>query len=473
MIGFVILTLIGLYSFGAVLFGSNFSEIHLTFSFLNFPVFISEILMGICLILGVSQYWRKDIVLTKWHKIFLIYWGGIILKAVWDFWTWGPLAFRNAALFYYPIFAFLGYCFYKKGYITQRYIYILLILLAFLSSRYIFDVSRGFLNTGYFRYTAFALATILLMHVRDMRWKVLFIGMFLIFGKYAALFGESRTNLMGTLIAFTFLGIVFIRYFLTCNRRVKITIGCGVIAIVIANTAYFADKNGVQSCLRIRGLYGQYASAVSYVEQTRAYYKQVEMPVALYHDNEVKGEHPPRQGFVGKGYNGIVRVPATISDSGRQYRALSDAQTNGVFRILIWRDMLKELMEKKSFLGVGLGKPQRSPSLEILWWGSGEWGRDGWITPHNSFFHMIYRLGIVGVLVIIGMIGTVCHLIKVFIRVRSKEGVILVSALIYWLMISNFLVILELPHYAIPFWTLFGMTLAYGNEILGRYKNYT
>jgi hypothetical protein len=99
MIGFVAFVLIGLYSLGAVLWGSNFAETHLTVSFLNFPVFISEILMGICLVLCVVKYWREGMVLTKWHKLLLIYWNSLLFKALWDSWTWGPLAFRNAALF--------------------------------------------------------------------------------------------------------------------------------------------------------------------------------------------------------------------------------------------------------------------------------------------------------------------------------------------------------------------------------------
>ena len=47
------------------------------------------------------------------------------------------------------------------------------------------------------------------------------------------------------------------------------------------------------------------------------------------------------------------------------------------------------------------------------------------------------------------------------VRAQSVSGMLLAGVLMYWLVISAFLVILELPYTAIPFWTLFGMTIGF------------
>lgn len=139
-----------------------------------------------------------------------------------------------------------------------------------------------------------------------------------------------------------------------------------------------------------------------------------------------------------------------------------------VFRILIWKDMLKELWDHKKIFGFGLSHPQRSKSIEILDWASGEWSRDGWIAPHNSFLHVIYRAGIIGLGLVAALLVILAGLVRDFIRRRSVTGVLLSSALIYGLMSANFLLILELPYYAIPFWSLFGLTMAHRRKLVGK-----
>jgi hypothetical protein len=138
---------------------------------------------------------------------------------------------------------------------------------------------------------------------------------------------------------------------------------------------------------------------------------------------------------------------------------------NILFRIVIWRDMLDDMLEEKAILGVNLGKPQRSKRLEILGQAYGEWSRDGWITPHNSFFHMIYRAGIVGVLIVGMFFYSIVFFTRQFIKFKSLTGLILTSVIIYWTVIANTLVILEFPYYAIPVWSLFGMIFAYHRDL--------
>lgn len=142
-------------------------------------------------------------------------------------------------------------------------------------------------------------------------------------------------------------------------------------------------------------------------------------------------------------------------------RDIDDAYNNTYFRLFIWEDMIKELIHEKAWFGVNFGKPQRSKSIEILGWATTEWMLDGWITPHNSYIHILYRGGIVGIIFIIIVFGILLQLIRDFIAQRSIDGILLCTIFVYWFTIANFLVFLEFPYNAIPFWTLFGMTLAY------------
>ncbi len=134
---------------------------------------------------------------------------------------------------------------------------------------------------------------------------------------------------------------------------------------------------------------------------------------------------------------------------------------NAVFRLLIWRDMLTELVNEKPIFGFSLGRPLRSRSLEMLHWGDGDWARDGWIEPHNSYLHIIYRTGIVGILLISSFLFILFKMIKHFILIKSTTGILLCGIIINWFVAANFLVILELPYTAIPIWTIYGMTFAY------------
>lgn len=136
--------------------------------------------------------------------------------------------------------------------------------------------------------------------------------------------------------------------------------------------------------------------------------------------------------------------------------------SNAVFRLLIWRDMLADLAKEKPVLGFDFGKPFRSKSLEILNWGSGDWARDGWIGAHNSYLEIIYRTGIVGILLILSLWIILFKMIKKFILTKSLTGVLLCDIIINWFAAANFLLIFELPYTAIPIWTIYGMTLAYG-----------
>ena len=155
-------------------------------------------------------------------------------------------------------------------------------------------------------------------------------------------------------------------------------------------------------------------------------------------------------------------VPVGKNDTGwvSSPRAKNGLQ-NAVFRLFIWRDMLADLLKEKPFLGFDFGKPFRSKSLEILNWGNGDWVRDGWIGAHNSYIEIIYRMGIVGILLILSLWIILFKMIRKFILTKSFTGVLLCGIIINRFAAANFLLIFELPYTAIPIWTIYGVTLAY------------
>ena len=144
------LGLIALTSLLYAHFGSNFAEIHLKLPFLDFPIFIGEILLAACLALFVMRWRQGGIVLTPWQNLFLIFWGLVVVRALWDYALWGPLSFRNAALFYYLIFAFFGYTFYQRRYFTQKVIVFSACFFIFLAS--------GKVDISYFWFSCYILS---------------------------------------------------------------------------------------------------------------------------------------------------------------------------------------------------------------------------------------------------------------------------------------------------------------------------
>ncbi len=90
---------------------------------------------------------------------------------------------------------------------------------------------------------------------------------------------------------------------------------------------------------------------------------------------------------------------------------------------------------------------------------SGEWQRDGWIEVHNSFLHILYRTGIMGIPFIIFV--NFFNMVRFYLQSRSWTGILLCVIIIQWFVLPNFMPIFELPYTAIPIWSLYGMALAY------------
>lgn len=157
----------------------------------------------------------------------------------------------------------------------------------------------------------------------------------------------------------------------------------------------------------------------------------------------------------------ILKVKRTSDSSIDEDRGVDVPYANSLFRIFIWKDVLKELRNKHPLLGFDFGKPFRSRTLEVLNWAASEWKADGWICMHNSYIDIIYRSGVIGIVFIVSILILLFNFTAVSLRNRSLGGIILTGALINWFVAANFLEILEMPYSAIPLWSLFGLTFAY------------
>ncbi len=154
-------------------------------------------------------------------------------------------------------------------------------------------------------------------------------------------------------------------------------------------------------------------------------------------------------------------------------RSFEGALNNSVFRLLIWRDMTREFLNANPRVwgaGFSFGKPLRSHSLEVLGWGESEWGRDGWIGAHNSWLHMIYRAGLIGLVFIVVVLGFLGRMMNGFLRKRSVTGILLCGILVDLFVAANFLLVLELPYTAVPIWVIYGLTAAYYRDLLADRK---
>jgi len=62
---------IGLISLGYILFFRLFAELHIQLPFLNFPIFVGEILLFGCLILFLVKYYNNLRKLKKWDYLII------------------------------------------------------------------------------------------------------------------------------------------------------------------------------------------------------------------------------------------------------------------------------------------------------------------------------------------------------------------------------------------------------------------
>ena len=469
------LGLIFCYCLLASIFFSYFAQIHLSFNFLPFPIFVGEIVMFICIPLLIWVC-KDDQSLNRRTMLYLgLYFSWVVIKSIINYYFDGPLTCRNAALFYYPIFAVFTYVFYQKATLSRD----VLIALAFLVAAILFF---NVINTWYW-WTYVTVFIIAVWNIKHDQWRCfgwVILAVLLWLGK-EYFYQGSRAHFVSMFCAVVFLGSYLGVLFIKRREYLYLSILFTGLLFFILGFFVFSEHNARTSVTSFSGMVNSYKEFDKLYKEQQGNFVPRKLSVHLYNPKKFKTLFSPSLCPISQ-----VKIPAPVATSSqnignpalpgwmknimgndavynrlRRERVLALEESNIVFRLFVWRDMIHELFRERAWWGFSFGHPQRSRSLEVLNWAEGEWARDGWITPHNSFLHIIYRAGILGIFLIGFLFFMVGRLVRDFFNLNSIVGGLLVGALVYWFALSNFFVILEFPYNAIVIWSLFGITLAY------------
>jgi len=478
--------LIFCYCLGAFLYGPCFAQIHVTLRFLPFPIFIGEILLLICLgifLIAVegSQLFGRRLVL--WLSL---YFGWVFFKSFFNYIHDGPLTCRNAALFYYPVFAVFTYFFYQKAKLPVQ---CLMALGALATGILLFKIV-----ISYCWWTSAVVVAIAIWNIRNIKWRWVAGGLLAIIFLLAKdyIYHSSRSHVISLFVSILFL--VFYLGMLFSRRKNFSVLGFLLVGLVLFIVGFFvfSYKTDIESMTSLNKVFNTFNYFDHIYQSAQKNYVPSQLEVHLYNEKRfasgvpdlstnpvmISPEISVKSAKPAKPAN--LELPCSLKSIGHRIihgrrleeRSFSLDENNIIFRLFVWRDMGVEFLESRNprvwLTGFSFGHPQRSRSIETLGWASSEWSRDGWITPHNSFFHIIYRAGILGIILIIILFCMLIKLTKNFFNLNSVEGGLLISILIYWLVLSNFLVILEFPYNAIIFWSIFGITWGYCHELKTR-----
>jgi hypothetical protein len=152
----------------------------------------------------------------------------------------------------------------------------------------------------------------------------------------------------------------------------------------------------------------------------------------------------------------------------------SPSANNAKWRIILWKDIIKKSMQKP-ILGYGFGMLYNNETLKDMGW---QYGQDvGFLDPHNSYLSILYRTGIVGLLIfILFIISFFVKMIKFLRGCRdlaiSVYMVSILSAVTFILVISFFMVVLEGPYLGIFLWIFIGLALSLANIYDIRLKSF-
>jgi hypothetical protein len=138
-----------------------------------------------------------------------------------------------------------------------------------------------------------------------------------------------------------------------------------------------------------------------------------------------------------------------------QATAAAAGTRDNIWRLLLWRRMWNDWLAGKTWLGAGVGRPWFYSAMYHTHFHYGE--KDLGLDPHNSYLNLLYRYGVIGFLLFAALVLSVMVCVW---RVLSRGGNGLLEGLViyffYTLFFAFFVVALEGPSYAIPFWMALG-----------------
>lgn len=435
--------------------GRSFAETSVQFSFLNFPVFVGEFLSIGCMFLFFMRITFSNISFRLWHFTALLFFCFMLTKAICGYQHWGPLALRDAALFYYVGFAMMSYVCYRADFFNKWMILILYAALIWL----VFDSQFN----EYWLMPRIFMGLVLAHQFPNRRVGVLMALGVLLLTPYQYFLDTSRSVILGNFIAVSF---VLILWPAVVDRKMRILFVGGSVLILTILGAYifhFSGYRAAQGLLAVDKLNNVLSETEQHINDKKSKFKKRELEtVMIYNPNEADQTGPDV--IVSKQDVSVESLSATGSVDQLASSIEGMKLGNSVFRILLWKDAIKEIVQQKKPFGIDFGKPFRSENLEIIRSAANEWQRDGWIAMHNSYLNIIYRAGLVGVVFIVTLLALFVHMVVIFLRIKSVVGLLLCASLLVSFVAAFFAVTLELPYTAIPIWSLFGLTLGFAHR---------
>jgi hypothetical protein len=380
--------------------------------------------------------------------ILLGYFSFVLTKSFLGYYKHGLLAFRHAAMMYYLIFAVFGYFMFKSQKINRPVSLICLLL-----------IILGNITMAYHRYWFFTVTAIfiaLLNGYFSRREKILFLIVYFLSAPNLYFFQTSRTFLIANIVGL-YVALFGLWHVIKGYKRFKVAVIMIISCLLIIFGRELISTNKITSMYMMPELLHRWQVYDAKVQEKL---KSKDYDFALMNMPSVMLYNESNNAMVGLFADGTLSESAILPLKEKYVkgnRTIDVEYHNILFRAFIWRDMLQNMIARKAILGSDFGEPFLSPSLIILNWGATEWKRDGWIEPHNSFLNLIYRAGIIGVLLVSAIIFYWIRAIKIFIENKYSFGILVCAITLSWLVAAMFLPILELPYSAIPFWIFYGI----------------
>ena len=165
----------------------------------------------------------------------------------------------------------------------------------------------------------------------------------------------------------------------------------------------------------------------------------------------------------------LIFYPSSIEDIKNEFMSIyrfrdmtTVSAANARWRLMAWSGYVNRSLEKP-LLGHGFGKAFIPKTLEEISWSPPK-GED-WVDPHNSYLSILFRTGIIGLIIFLIIILRFFKLSIIFITECENEEIriyvaSLLTIIIFILGISFFDVVLERPFFGVFLWINMGLVIS-------------
>jgi len=476
--------LMSLYS----IFIADFAEMHWKLPFTRgLPLFPGEAVLFLLILLAIFKAYLLKLKPSLKHLWIFVLTSFILIKAFAGYQSWGALAFRNAALFYYFVYALLAFFFYSPKLVhnkkVQRVALSVLLIISFFK-----------LNGEYYTFTYLMLICYLLMQMKEERIVIIVMVLVIVLFPFSRLIETSRSAQLGSVVAIFFMGFgLAVSYMRESPRKAFIFIIASLALIALGYLRMSeTTKSRLRATININNWIQLFRHDLQFANRKLINYSPKKFRLRLYEmnkANKIKDMDERQEYILENEYNldfeGVDEIDGhrsrikhnTNKDIHKVFKDFTPDMVTGVsikeagthsmgtlvWRLMLWTDLFDsyQYMFIKPHLllfGYHFGKPIRSRRLEAA--GQAFAIITGWFSPHNFALHVVYRAGMFGMCVLIFSFYKFLRMIVSIIRYQYFTVLILMAIAVFWTAFSLTLVVLELPHYAIVFWSVLGFSIA-------------